>query len=809
MSLGVCIPDLIARGEVPEAKAKAVREFYDARVADYQRDMAPAAAEALATEDALKWLSAEVLAKTRQRGLQVRAQKDWFDRMRAAAGDDGVLPVGVALDRMARIDKQRDAIRGRLFSTLDGLLARHRRNLLGELRNKAELEPIGRALAGEAVGDLNARELAQSLGEVMEIARQRFNQAGGRIGKRENYIPQSHDARAVRAVPFEQWREFGPVDRIAVLDLETGEPARGLRRETLLREVYETIRSEGASKREPGQQMGTGALANRRADPRVLHFENYDDWIEYQQRFGTGDTIYDIVGTHLSGMARDIAMMEAMGPNPAATLRFVQDAIEQNHQVKGSQRQVDTLNRSTGKLGRLYDQLAGNNNVAEDVRLAKIGSGFRAWQVSAKLGSAMLSAVVDLGTMLHTARYNRLPIMRTVGEYIKLWNPADDGDRRLAVRLGLVTDDWIGLSSSSNRYLGEELTGEVSRRLADAVIRAQGLSRHTRNAQWATGMNFIATFTHMKDRSFGQLDPAMQRQMQRYDLGEAEWDKYRATPGRIERGIDWIAPADVADARVGDRFLEMILTETDHAVVTPDIRTQTGLNAMLKPGTPAGEIGRSMFLFKGFPMAIISLHGRRMLEQPGLAGKAGYAVPLLLAMTAWGALSAQLKLIAAGKDPQPMDDPKFVGKAVAQSGGLGLFGDLLYNSENSYGGGLTATLAGPMLGQTIPNFADATVGNAKRALDGDPKTEAKWAKGLWRSVEAEIPGRNLWYTRLAWERLVTDQIDALVDPDIEAARRRMAKRAAQEGTEFFWEPGQGAPLRAPNLANATEGRIPE
>lgn len=809
MSLGVCIPDLIDRGEIPVEKAARLRAFYDERVADYMRDMSRPAAEAQATDDALKWLSAETLQKARQRGLQHSAQARWVKRMAMEAGENGVLPVRAAIAQMARIDKQADALRGRYFASLDALLARHRRNLLGEVRHKAELEDIGRALFGEDAANPNVRELADAIAETMELARQRFNRAGGRIGKREDFgLPQSHDSRLVRQASFEEWRDFGPMARVSVLDLETGEAATGLRRETILRAVYETIRSEGANKIEPGATFAGGSIANRRGDPRVLNFANFDDWIEYQQRFGKHETIYDIIGAHLNGMARDTALMEAMGPNPSATLRFMQDSVEKNHKLRGSQRDVEKVEGSKARLARLFGQLTGANSVAEDVKLARIGSAVRSQQVAAKLGSAMLSAVPDFATMLHAANFNGLPMMRTLNEYLRLWNPLNGDDRRWAVRLGLVTDDWIGLSSSANRYLGEELQGEIARRLADGVIRAQGLSRHTRNGQWATGMNWIATLSHLRDRAFGNLDPSLQAAMRRYDIGEAEWDAFRKTKGREHRGLEWIAPADVADERAGDRFLEMILSETDYAVVVPDIRTQTFMSSWMKPGTVLGETLRSGFLFKGFPMAIISLHGRRMMEQAGLRGKAGYAVPLMLSMGALGALSAQLKTIAAGKDPQPMDNPRFVGRAMVQSGGLGLFGDLLFNSENSYGGGLAGTLLGPLLGQTIPNLADATVGNTLRAAgvgEGDPE----FAKDLWRAAEAELPGRNLWYTRLAWERLIADQVTALADPDAAAGFRREARRAENEGTQFFWQPGAPYPGRAPDLANAVEGELPE
>ena len=528
----------------------------------------------------------------------------------------------------------------------------------------------------------------------------------------------------------------------------------------------------------------------------MIHFANFDDWMTYQRAFGAGDSIYDIISGHLQRMARDTALMEEMGPNPAATIRYQKDWIEKSAGMDGAKRDRQKIVGTLDRMQATYDELTGGNKIAGDERLALGFSALRSQQVAAKLGSAMLSAVNDYGTLLITAGYNDLPVMKTMGRYMNLW--ASGEDRALAVRLGLVTDDWIGLSSSAARYTGEELTGEISRRLADAVIRGQGLARHTRNGQWAFGMQFLSHLTEMRGRAFGELEPGIQRVMRNNGIGEADWDAYRATPVRQERGADWIMPTDAG--RAGDRMLEMVLRETDYAIIMPDIRTRVQMNSYMKPGTLMGEIMRSTLLFKSFPMAMWNLHGRRMLDQPGAWNKARYAIGFGLTMTALGALSAQLKMLAAGKDPQPMNTPEFAIKAVVQSGGLGLFGDLLYNSENSYGGGLVATLAGPLLGQAIPNLWDATAGNAMKAARGE---ETQFIKDTATTLEREVPGRNLWMTRLAWERLVSDNIRELVDPKADDAFRRRMTRAENEGTEYFAPPGSGLDWRAPDLENAT------
>ena len=801
MALGVCIPDLIAQGKIPAERADQIRAAYDEMVRGYEPRLGRASAEAEATRIIIANMESDAVARKAAALRQVKVQADWLGRMTADAGD-GPFKLATAIDYLARIDKKIDAVRGSAFASLDEFLAKHRRNVLGQIREKSDLGDVLRERFGQSTGNVNAREFGQAMGDVMEMLRQRFNQAGGRIGKLEQFVfPQRHDQALVRGSTFEEWSEFGPMARARIIDLETGEAATGMKRLDILRRMYENIRTDGAGKAKPGQ-MFAGSLASRRSDPRLIHFDNPDDWLEYQAQYGGADNIYDIFVGHVEGMIRDIALMEEMGPNPTATLRFMNDWMEKSIKMKGDQKAIDNLGSVQGKLGRMYDVISGNNHQVENRRLALGFSAFRAQQVAAKLGSAVLSAVPDIATMMKTANFNGIPAMKMVGRDMKLWTGAK-GERSLAVRAGLITSDWLTLTSASYRYNGEELTGEVSRRVSDFVIRAQGLGRHTRNGQWAFGMETISWLTNERGKSWDELDPATRGMMERHQIGRQDWDNYRSSDTVEERGAEWLLPTEIADKRLGERFLQMILTETDYAIVMPDARTRAMMAGLPKAGTWLGEIMRSSILFKGFPLAVLSLHGRRMLEQGGIHNKAKYGLTLLGMMTVGGAISVQLKQLVAGKDPQPMDDARFAGRALMQSGGLGLFGDLIYNSENSYGGGVAKTIAGPVLGQTLPDALAIPANSAVAAFDGDPETDTSIAKDSAKLLLNEIPGRNLWYTRLAYERGFADLIREWSDEDIAGSYERQQKRAEKENTAFFAPPGAGlGGVRAPDFENA-------
>lgn len=810
MSLSVCIPDLIKAGTLKGAKAERAQSLYDDLLPQYEGKFGRAAAEAMATKKTIEALENELAHKKLVVGLTAKAQSKWLGEMRAAAGGKAAaFDPFLARSKLESLDKRVDAVRNQYLAGFSKMLEKHRRNVLGQVRDRDDLMLALRERFGESTGDLNAKELADAMGATMDALRVRRNAAGGNTKKLDDFIfPQGQDSRLVRSVSYDEWRARPEIERARIRDIETGEWATGMRREAILRRSYDSIASDGANSAKPGANFG-GSMANQRADARVIHFANADDWMSYQQRFGGNDNIYDIFVGHVSAMAREIALMEELGPNPAAMIRFQKEWLRKSIGEHGTQAQVDKAPGYVNRLQDTFDELTAANKVPDSRRLALTFSGVRAVQTAAKLGSAILSVVPDFATMMHTARYNRIPVMRALGRYMALWTPGNAADRELAVRLGLVTDDWLALSSASYRYTGEELTGEVTRRLADFVLRSQGLSRHTRNGQWAFGMEFFGHLSAMRERTFDALDPALQRQMQGYGVSPRDWDAWRGSKVTEERGSTWILPEDVKDRGAAERMLQMVLSETDYAILMPDIRTRTQMGSMFRPGTWKGEIAKSALLFKSFPMTMINLHGRRMLAQEGGWNKAAYGLTLFTMLVAGGALSAQIKTIASGKDPAPMDDPKFLAKAIVQSGGLGIFGDLLYNSTNSFGGGLAQTILGP-LAQTTANVGQLTIGNAVRAFDGDEKTDTRIGRDVSQLLRYEVPGGNLWYLRQAWQRGVMDNIQRLIDPSADEFYDRQVKRAEKEGTQFWLPPGEwldGA--RLPDLGNAWGGRQEE
>lgn len=816
MSLARCIPDLLATGKLTPDQAERANAVYGERLRHHRRSMGTAAAEGVASAETADGLIAEAARSKRLQLIAVQVQKERLADMASFnGGKDGPLAPKAAealLDHDYRapysnVEARRKAIKGAAHREIDRVLHDHRRTLTGVLRNPAQMDEIGRALFGETskIG-IAARELADAWGRTAEMLRLRFNAAGGNIGKLARWgLPQSHDSRLVRNAGRDAWIQFvwDKLDRGAMVDDATGQPFSDEALRAVLADVFETIRTDGLANLNPGG-AGRKSLANRHAEHRFLHFKSYDDWAEYQGRFGAG-TAFDAMMGHIEGMSRDIAAMEILGPNPEATIRWLKDSVEKHAQLFGDDkgRASDRAHAGVQQVQRLWDEYRGALRRPENRAIALGFGAVRSIQTSAKLGSATLSSVGDVGTQAVTRAYNGLPVLNTISGYAKLI--ADQETQRFAVRRGLIAEEWGNMTAAQNRYLAEELTGEVASRMADGVLRASGLSAWTQAGRWAFGMEFLDTLHGQFGKPLRELDPALRGALERYGFDAADWDAVRASRPSIEhKGELFFGPQDVADRALGDRLLEMILTETDYAVPVADLRTRALINSVAPKGTITGELARSAFLFKSFGISIVLSHGRRALSAPTWKGTLGYAAALTIATMIGGAIAIQLKQLAAGKDPRPMADRNFVGASLLQGGGFGIFGDFFGSSESRFGGGFAETAAGPLF-QTAQNLADLSIGNALKAARGD-KTDV--GHDFAKLLREEVPGSSLWYLRLGYQRAIVDQLQMLTDPNYHQAWRRLDRRARDQGQGFFWAPGELSPERAPDLETAIEG-VPE
>lgn len=822
MSFRDCLNRGVAGGELDPKRAERIVQQYENLFRQFENTMGPGRADYEAARVIVDKTRREAKEKRRVKQLQADASRRLLGRLeehRNIRGDEapGEFVEDLISNRRggqgSTLAGKYEAIRRQFRRELTAPMRQFSANLLGQTRNKELLKKVTREVFGESTGDEAAAGIAKAWASVSEKARTRFNAAGGHIGKREDWgLPQMHDSTAIRRAGYEEWRR----EILPKLDLEgmgrdfnDGVPFTEETLEILLKDAFDAIRSDGHSRRDPSARHGA-AMYNRRADHRFFKFRNADDWLAYSQRFGAGEDTFRIMISHLENMANEIAQMEVLGPNPNVGYQFIKDAAINKAQRSPS---FDAPRRTAAQLQQadaMFDLYEGRTNIPGYVRLAKGASAVRQYLTSAHLGSAVISSVTDFNTQRLASKFVG---MRSFGFMRQLQRLMRDAEfRNEANEAGLIFENAINLGNAAGRYNLEEMHLEGAQRLADFTIRSSGLGYLTEVQRQAFGLEFMSTAARKwRQSDHANLDPRIKRTLEQYGIGRREWEVIReAEIHETANGLPLIRAQEIealGRQDVADLWMEAITSMTEFAIPSSDLYGRAQILRTARPGTPGGELIRSALQFKAFPITLMVTQFSRILNevyQKRGANALSYAAGLFIGNTILGAMAMQMKDTSKGKDPRDMTTPEFWIAAMAQGGGLGIFGDFLFSDVNRFGRGIESTLAGPTVG-FLDDALRFSVGNAQEVIAGEGTNAGREFVQLLRNY---TPGGSLWYLRLAYEREVLDQMQLMLDPKAYDSFRSRERFARETDTQFFAPPGSsltGPRTRAPDINNAFGG----
>ncbi|WP_156189007.1 hypothetical protein [Acinetobacter indicus] len=413
---------------------------------------------------------------------------------------------------------------------------------LGVFTDKDLVVKIIRERFGENTGDPLAKKISDKMGEVFERMRERFNRAGGDIGKLDDWgLPQTHSLEKIVKAGKEAWVRFSEnrIDTSKYVHEDGSFYSQQEIRE-LLEYSYDTLSSNGANKTEIGRQSfgGNSKVTSRHSESRVLHFKDADAWLEYQAEFG-GMPFVDLVNAHIDGLSKDIAMVEKLGSSPKNAMRILMDAAEQKDWQKG----IDA--NSTGKTRKraqtMFDEFTGQNTPQSEV-LANLGLAYRSMNVGAMLGGTTLSSATDQAMIAKTASIHGIAYRKTFGELLSQLNPKNKQDRELAHSLGLATEEMLG---SIARWSDDGLTSvhgksqklaRVSSGIASQVMRVSGLNALTAASKVGFSKMLMEKYGRLsRSKAWADLDAIDREMMEKTGLSERAWEVMRLADPVVDR----------------------------------------------------------------------------------------------------------------------------------------------------------------------------------------------------------------------------------------------------------------------------------
>lgn len=716
----------------------------------------------------------------------------------------------------------RETANGQLWAVGGDVLENIGKGALGRQKGTAHLDNVVREAFGANTGDSVAKEVAAAWRKMTDASIDLMNRSGGSVKKLSDWaLPQGQNAVKLIREGFEAWAEVHnrTLDwgKMAWPD---GSPIKVEQRADVLKQVYKTLSTGGANKIEPGAFNGRGAaVGNMMEQHRFLRYKDGDAWLEVHKRFSDGN-VFDVMTSHVSDMAHKIALVQTFGSNPshmADTIRAValQKAAELDNSdlspKKGRSAVSETEALLKNKFSPMLEQVTRANPMDPDSLAGNLVVGTANILTSAQLGAAALLAIPgDFVTAAAVKAFNKMPVFGGVDFYFKTLATDRAFMEKIATQSGFVFDEVSQAVYAQQRFTGLNTVGpQFTKRVADTVLRASLLSGHTKAARWASQAEFMGLLNNSRNTPFAELP--FKEVMQRYGITAEQWDAVRENvqPWSPRADVNFLRPIDILQTKVKDadalyqRFQGMILEESRKMVPEGTIEGSVTLKDTTRPDTLPGAVLYSFAMYKNFPVSMMMTYGRLAMSNPDRQGRLALVAGLGVGMTLVGAMGTQMREIAKGRDPLPMNTPAFWGKALLSGGAMSIYGDFLFAGVNQFGRGPGEAIAGPLAG-FMGDTAQLVFGDAfsfADALGGlKDQKDSKTLSKLVEYARRYTPGSSLWYARAALERQVFDRLAEVADPTAyRSFQRRRDKQRRDFGNDYYWAPGDRLPDRLPQF----------
>lgn len=806
MSVKDCLTKLVATGKITRAMADEASALFERSKGEYSRTMGPASAEAAAALETAR--SLEAGAKRLKNSAEKQAMGYARAERRMAEHKKG--KVAGVMSQLVRdiwglggenVFAKSSVIFDSLAAKFEEGLAAYKPGVLGQSAEQIQsVRNFIREGFGVDTGDATAKKAWAGWKTSVVEGVDRIRAAGRNLMPNEDWrFAQHWTPERVRRFGKDAYKQFWTeqVDRgtVTLWDRDTGKPVPAADRDRILDRAYRDIVGGGGD---------TGTFAR---ESRTFQFTEGEAgakaWLDANDKFGSGDNIIGHQISHLSRMAREIALAEVIGPNHGAIIRAL---MKQAKEAEGELTKWQRLNpvrglEHAGLIERTYDVLTGKADQVEGPLLSGFFGGLRSIATAAQLKGAIISSVPsDSVNAAFAANHVGMPVSRLIEGVTRELARGGKDSRVLAARLHLTAHSAAEFSHGF-RFFPDQMGGPESLKfVATAMIRAQGLQAWTELIKRTFTMEMMG---HLADHArFGlakihEVNPALGRFLDTYGISAKEWDAIRQSNKLTVEGATFLDTGSIADRALREKLLGAVVEERAFAMLEPDARIRAVTTGAAKQGTLVGEINRSLFLFKSFAVTMAATHVMRIATQGPIHSRIWNGLAFTTFSTLAGAMSLQAKNVVYGKDPENMRTGTFWGKSFLQGGAFGIYGDLLNSSFSRSGRSPLADVAGPIGGM------------AEDAIKLSFAQSRKWYEGADTTVGAEavrtarryMPGT--FYTKTVADRLLFDQIQMLADPDYRGSFRRMEQRLKNDtGQQFWWGPGDRAPERAPNLGAA-------
>ena len=657
-------------------------------------------------------------------------------------------------------------------------------------------------------------ELAKIMSDYSESVRLKLNNLGANIGKLPGWIVrQTHDpfqirnaAKVLKELSGKQADDLdGDTDRNLkawkdyIIPKLKDETFNGFdNKDEFLNYVYNSLsRNEHIVTDGSSGSYGSRDITKNMNAKRVLLFKTADDWFDYNKKFGFGN-LRESFFFGLQRSANNIGLMNVLGTKPEQNFNTIKGLVAKNLVKQG--RTTEKIAKNDRAFQYQLDEITGRVNMVSSFSGAKWSAITRSITNMTKLGGAVISSFTDIHNYARELKWQGKTYLSGVQEAMSSLSKIKSSERKIAIaqQLGFINDNII------NDLAGRYSTGDV---LNKGFTKVQRTFFKLNLLRWWTDSlkegsilglgNYVAK---QRNIAFANLDNKFKRLITHFGIDEKIWNTIRkmavetaedGTEFFSIRNIDNLTNKEILplmdmqnpSQRQIDLFKDNLKTKitgifvdrSSFAVIEPDARVRAFMKQGLLAGTPAGEAIRFMGQFKAFAISFTQKAlGRELAAiKAGRTAEGVFGIAnLFIGATIAGYISNSVLDILKGKTPKDPTDYKTWLASAARGGGLGIYGDFLFQ-ESKNNAGVLATLAGPVISEAAKVYKILDY-----IKDGNIDAAQRQA---YKSVIGNVPFLNLFYLKTVFDYAIGYQMMETLSPGyLRRMERQMEKDSNQE-----------------------------
>jgi hypothetical protein len=538
--------------------------------------------------------------------------------------------------------------------------------------------------------------------------------------------------------------------------------------------------------------------------------------------------------------ARKTALMHYFGTNPEANLNMTIRKIQERYRED-----LDGLNRFNNQIDSLRNtmgRLDGSLNIPSNADHAQAFETLMSVEAMAHLGGVSLThlsaAPGTFGAEMAHHGVGRMETMANIARAL-VSGRGDQAEQDALADSGAYAHGYANAMARQSGAFDHGIPGFASW-AAGHFMRLTGLPQVLDRIQ-AKGVKGV--LMDRLGRASGSTLDAMEIHqrtlLQSYGIGAPEWDLIRNVNPTMVNGRRWVTPHDgiAADPDavaahllaageiteestpeqvnravqqkqwdMADRLGMYLDDAADHGAVRPGIRERAMVMGNLRPGDKSYMLWRALGQFKMWPLAAANqILGREIAMSLSRKEMASNIGALLALGTAGGALRMAVNDAASGNVQRDYRNPVTLLAALAQGGGLGIYGDFLFGETSRLGAGGLATIVGP-IGSDVDRLYKMYSDFRTELRDRPDRALSHLWPDLARFAVGHVPFANLVYLKGAIDYLLWYHLYEAASPGWwERTNRRIAREQGRAMKGY--EPGGGVPGGIPGLYGAGWGRL--